>query len=286
MLGRNLVIIISFCFQSILTDKVLPANETEVFFNENKTDLVIPNISNITEQYLKNTTNFSTEATQNCFELSETYGAALEKNETGYNFSVSIDSLKRMDIYSEGNRILNGFRFQFLNESEIKHGHLNETHNVISIDMQNKEIRSIQITHGYWVNAIQFEIYDKLSKNLTRIPQSGNYTSVIPNKECSQMGVLKITKIIGFIDSSDSIFGDFIQSLKFEYTSPYDTILTTIQSKISTQNIILSTTESTISIQNKIFTTISQTSSIAANAYSSFNIIRLIIVIIVVFELV
>jgi len=290
MILRNLIIIISIFIQSFLTDelhKTLRAIETEEYLNENKTDFLIENFTN-TENfstYDKNLT-LSTKYFQNCSDSSKSYGAEFEQNTSGYSFSVSLQSLKKMDIYY--GIVVNGFRFLFLNGTETYHG-LNDTSDKsISIDMENKEIRSIKINHVYWVNAIQFQIFDQLSKNLTWSPsmesQTNSEDSIIPSQECSAIGEFKIEKIIGFVDSSDEKYGDFIQNLKFALnmtTSPTyqePSLITESSSTSSTTHQVNDDTKSTQSQKTQSKSQKLANASRGGNSFSSVHFFSLIIV--------
>ncbi len=147
------------------------------------------------------------------------------ENDSFYNFSIAFSELKQMNIFYE--RIVNGFEFLFLNGSIQSYGFTksnktNTKNDVLSIDLENKEIKSVKINHGYWINTLQFEIYDLNSKTTSwseKMPgQSYFATESILSSDLVSSQVFRINSIHGIIDTSDDRYGDFLQSFHFEYS--------------------------------------------------------------------
>ena len=153
-------------------------------------------------------------------------------------------ALKKLEVYH--GKIVNGFKFFFNSGDGINYGLTsyiktnNETNEMISIDLENKEIVSIIINHGYWVNTLRFEIYDRVTKTTTwsQIMPDNSYNQTYSSLDASQFVVnkksFKINLLIGEVDKSDKLFGHFLQSLQFEYSVCLNDLVTSTVSTITT----------------------------------------------------
>jgi hypothetical protein len=162
--------------------------------------------------------------------LSDLYGSSLVNGHWKYGrkFFINLATLKKIEIYH--GRIVNGFKFFYKNGDQKSYGFTRhkktnyEKNKMISIDLVNKEIVSVRVNHGYWVNTLQFEIYDHLTKETTwsKMMPGQSYFATDTTLDASQFVInkesFKINTLIGEIDKSDKLFGDFLQSLQFEYS--------------------------------------------------------------------
>ena len=163
---------------------------------------------------------------------SQNFGVPIYGNESSVStFLVLMDQLKSMNIYY--GRIVNGFEFFFYNGTNKSYGFTKHTTNIvanseknneISIDLENKEIKSVKVNHAYWVNTLQFEINDKLtnesfwSELMPGTSYHANESVLNSDSVALNATSFKIFAMSGIIDTSDEIFGDFLQSVKFIYS--------------------------------------------------------------------
>ena len=199
--------------------------------------------------------------------ISNVYGSALHHTTDTYKFRVDFADLKSLTIFYD--RIINGFEFQFLNNTRASYGYTtqgNETNSNISIDFATKEIKSVRIGHFYWVNSLQFEMYDRVTNTTDWI---GSYDKVSNDRK----SILNVTSekltLIGEVDTSDEIFGEYLQSIQFEYfayqptTIQQNSVSSTIVSISTTTNVYTAT--STPIYSSFIFSVLDNTSGVISN---------------------
>ena len=135
------------------------------------------------------------------------------------SFNVNLAQLSSLTIYSK--EYVNGISFKFLNGDIQQFGGLLHSSEPIitEIDLQNKQIVCINLRAGWWIDNIQFIIYDTIDNtyNWTQVlgNPAGKPDSVNAETLAPQSSNFQITSITGSADYLD------IRTLTFGYTASF-----------------------------------------------------------------